>query len=243
MNYRVLLTAVVLTLWGGTIFAASGFLSDYSKLKTVQSSGGQDQIYVAPEGFKRIVNYTAVMVDQPEILFSADSEYKGMTPTDAAAIGKVMQDSVTKKLQAGRYTIVDKPGPNVLFVREALTELYLKKKKRPLVAYTPVGFVVNAGVDALKDTLNKFDIIEMTFEGELTDSKSGEILAQLVSKGGARKAQGQKEERMNMDQFRAKLDEWSGRLRCRLDNAKLPEAQWIDCTDAIARQTREGAAP
>ena len=49
----------------------------------------------------------------------------------------------------------------------ALTELYLKKKKRGVLAYTPVGAVAKLGTDALKETLSKIDIIEMTFEAEL----------------------------------------------------------------------------
>ena len=95
----------------------------------------------------------------------------------------------------------NKPAANVLFVRTALTELYLKKKKRGLLAYTPVGAVAKVGVDALKETLDKVDIIEMAFEAELADSKSGDVLAAIVVERGARKAEGQKEQRMDMDEF------------------------------------------
>ena len=40
---------------------------------------------------------------------------------------------------------------------------------------------------------------------------------------------------MDVDEFRATIHEYAGRLRCRLDNASVPEAQWIDCTDPQAR--------
>jgi hypothetical protein len=44
---------------------------------------------------------------------------------------------------------------------------------------------------------------------------------------------------MDIDAFRATIHEYSDRLRCRLDNARIPEEQWIDCSDPQARQRRE----
>ena len=240
MNYRVLIVSATLTLLSGASFAESGFLSDYSKLKPMKSPTGTDRGYVAPDGFKRMAAYTAVMVDQPEILFSAESEYRGMEPADIQALATIMRDAIKERLEAGNYKVVEQPGANVLFVRTGLTDLYLKKKKRNVLAYTPVGAVAKVGVDALKDTLDKVDIIEMTFEAELADSTSSDTLAALVVESGGRKAEGEKEQRMDMEEFRAQIHEYSSRLRCRLDNAKLPEAKWIDCTDPAARQGREG---
>ena len=123
------------------------------------------------------MDYKAVMVDQPEIHFSADSEYRGMKPEDIAALASIMRETATEKLEAGNYKVVEQPGKDVLFVRVALTELYLKKKKRGVLAYTPIGAVAKVGTDALKETLDKLDIIEMTFEAELADSMSRDVLA------------------------------------------------------------------
>ena len=84
-----------------------------------------------------------------------------------------MRDALKARIEeGGRYKVVEQPGPNVLYMRTALTELYLKKKKRGLLAYTPVGAVAKVGTDALKETLDKVDIIEMAFEAEIADSKS-----------------------------------------------------------------------
>ena len=225
-------------------FAESGFLSDYSKLKPVKSSTGDDElVFVAPGAYERAVGYKAVMVDQPEILFSADSEYRGMKPEDIAELASIMRSVAKERLEErGRYKVVEQPGPDVLFVRMALTELYLKKKKRGVLAYTPVGAVAKLGTDALKETLSKVDIIEMSFEAELVDSMSSDVLAAIVIPSGARKADDQKEERMDMKEFQAKIQEYASRLSCQLDNAKLPESERINCTDPKARQAREGTA-
>ena len=44
------------------------------------------------------------------------------------------------------------------------------------------------------------------------------------------------EQRMDVDEFRARIHEYAERLRCRLDNASLADAQWIDCTNPQARE-------
>lgn len=240
MNYKRLFGTLIVALPVGATLAASGFLADYSKLKPVTTASGTDQVYTAPGALTRLAAYSAVMIDEPEIHFSAASEYKGMKPEDILALSAFMRDAIKKELESGGYVIVEKPAGNALYVRSALTELYLKKKKRKLLQYTPVGFVTKAGMDALKDTLDKVDIIEMTLEAEMKDSTSGDLLGELVAARGARKGEDQKEQRMDMDSFAATIGEYASRLRCRLDNAKLPEAQWIDCTDAAARSARAG---
>lgn len=243
MNYRILVAAVTLSLVSGMAIADSGFLSDYSKLKPVKSATGDELVYVAPGAYERAVRYASVMVDQPEILFSAESEYRGMKPEDILELASIMRSVAKERLEErGRYKVVEQPGPDVLFVRMALTELYLKKKKRGVLAYTPIGAVAKLGTDALKETLSRIDIIEMTFEAELVDSTSMDVLSAIVVPSGARKAEGQKEERMDMKEFQTQIHEYASRLSCQLDNAKLPQAQRIDCTDPKARQAREGSA-
>ncbi len=243
MKLRILVAGATLSLLSGMAIAESGFLSDYSKLKPVRSSTGEELVYVAPGAYERAVGYTSVMVDQPEILFSAHSEYRGMKPEDIVELASIMRSVAKERLEErGRYKVVEQPGPDVLFVRMALTELYLKKKKRGALGYTPIGAVVKVGTDRLKETLEKIDIIEMTFEAELVDSMSKDVLAAIVVPSGARKAKEQTEQRMDMAAFRAHIHEFASRLSCQLDNAKLPESGRIDCTDPKAREARESTA-
>ena len=241
MIRKFVFAAALIALATGITYAESGFLTDYSKLTEQQSAEGRDRIYAAPGAEERLINYNSFMVDEPEIHFSSDSEYKGLKPEDVAAIASILRTNVSEKLKAGGYKVVDQPGPNVLYLRTALSELYLKKKKRGLMAYTPVGAVAKIGKDALSDTLDKVDIIEMTLEAELADSQSGEIFGAVVVQRGAKKSSGQKEQRMDMDEFNATIQEYSGRLRCRIDNSKAPAAERIDCNDPAARQAREQA--
>ena len=217
---------------GGLAAAASadsGFLDDYSKLKPQTSAAGQDLVYVAPGAFEQLAKFTGVMVDQPEIILSADSDYKGAKPDDLKAISDMMRSTLIEELKAGGRNVVEQPGPNVIYLRLGLTDLYLKKKKRNVLGYTPIGFVVKAGVDAVQGMMDNVDIIEMSLEAELRDSQSNEQLSAIVVRRGARKAEGQKEQRIDFKEFNSTVDIYAKRFRCRLDNAKLPAAQQQDC--------------
>jgi hypothetical protein len=239
MNNRKLIVTLVLTTASTAALAQSGFLSDYSRLQPVPGQAGNDLMYSAPDGVARLASATDVMVDQVEIHFSPDSEYRGMKPEDVEALAQTLREAVRERMTAGGYGIVEQPGPYVVFLRMALTDLYLKKKERRVMQYTPWGAAAKAGVDAMRETLEKLDIIEMTLEAELADSQSGDVLGAIVIARGAREAEGQEEQRMDLDEFRVTLTYYADRLRCRLDNSKLPEAQRIDCTDAAARAAQQ----
>jgi hypothetical protein len=227
----------LLTLVAGNAAAQTGFFSfDTSLMKAQQTGEGQDLVYTGAGGTDRLANYNAIMVDQPEVHFAADSKYRGMKPEDSAALAGILRDNMTTELKKGGYAVVDQPGPQVLFLRMALVDLYIKKDKRGLLSYTPVGIVVHAGADALTDTLKKIDIIEMSVAAEVVDSRSGDVIGAVLLKRGHKKEHGQKETRMEVDELVALAQEYSQRFHCRLDNAKKPEAQRINCDDAAARK-------
>lgn len=239
MIHKTVFCAALLATVSGTALAESGFLSDYSQLQLQQSSAGTDRIFVSPKGVDVLTNYGAIMVDEPEVHFSPDSEYKGLKAEDVASIAAELRVALTDKMTAGGYNVVDQRGEHVLFLRTAVSGLYLKKKKRGLMSYTPVGAVAHAGKNALSETLEKVDIIEMALEAELSDSQTGEVFGAAVLQRGAQKSDGQKEQRMDMDEFRATVQEYSSRFRCRFDNSRVAPEKRIDCYDVAVREARE----
>jgi len=223
----------------GTFPVEDGFLS--VNLDELTQKGpverGIDLTYEPTETtIERLVKYTKIMVDQPEIWLDKDSEYRGLKPDNAKLIADMIRGRLTENVITRGYEVVEEPGPNVLYMRIALTDLYLKKKKRGFMSYTPIGAVVHLGSDAMKDMMSKVDINEMALQAELLDSQSGEVLAAIVIKRGARKDKktGQKLVRMDFDEFRAVLREYGARFSCRLESSKLPESQQIDCFDTMA---------
>jgi hypothetical protein len=217
------------------------FLDDYSKLQPRTAGEVSDLFYGAPGLFTRISGYTGVALDQPEILVSPDSPYKGGKPEDMAQLAEHMRTALAEQLTKGGYNVVNEPGPGIIYVRLALTDLEMKKKKRGLLSYTPVGAVVKAGSDAMKEALDKVDITRMTLQAELLDGESGELLAALVVARDT--PAGEKEVRIEFEELTALLGEYGARMRCGLDNARLAPEQQINCLDPAARAIKYGGAP
>ncbi len=116
----------------GTFPVEDGFLSvNLDELtQKVSAEHGMDLTYEPAGTIKRLGKYNKIMVDQPEIWLDEDSEYGGMKPDNAKLIADMIRGAVTKNVTNRGYEVVEEPGPDVLYMRIALTDLYLKKKKR-----------------------------------------------------------------------------------------------------------------
>ena len=210
-----------------------GFLTDYSLLET-QGGDFAARVYIAPNALERLADYDAILVDQPEIFIAPDSKYKGAKGDHLKQLADTARLAMMERLEAGGYTVSDGPGPGVLYLRWAIADLYLKKKKRGLLSYTPLGMVVHATKQAaIRDLWTKINIVELGVEGEISDAVSGVILAAGTSKLGMRKGRGQKEDLVTWEELDAMLSTAGERLRCRLDNARRPENERQVCTDIL----------
>jgi hypothetical protein len=218
-----------------TSWTGQTFLTDYSKLESIPGKEGRDYLYIAPDAERRAKAYTRVMVDSPEVFISAESPYRGAKPEDIAAISGLVRNAVTTALQKRGYGLADEPAADVLYLRIAVTDLKIDKKKRGLMSYTPVGFVVDAGLKAMQEFTQKYDVLDLALQTEVQDSKSGDVLAASVLRrgesGGARK-------QLSFEVLVTAADVLGDRLACRIDNAHVPAAQRIDCTDPVARESR-----
>lgn len=201
----------------------SDFLSDYSKLHK-SSDEYMDYKFLAPGAPDKMTNYTAVMIDQPEIFIASNSKYKGMKPDDMKALADAFRSSMAQAF-AGTYMVVDQAGPNVLYLRFAISNLQLKKHKRGLLGYTPIGFVAGAAKSALtSDITKKIDLKGLTMEMEVLGSNGKEQLAAVVETRS-----GKKDEPASWDELEALIDVYSQRVVCNLDNARLAEDNRVDC--------------
>jgi hypothetical protein len=196
---------------------STGFLSDYSKLLVISGDKYSDMRYIAPEAFRKLAKFDSVMIDQPEIFISPDSKYRGMKPDEVKALADAIHEAVAGELDES-YKIVTAPGPSVLRVRVALTDVMLKKGGIDADA----GAARNIVVD---DLVRKMSLTGMTIEAEVLDSVSNEQLVAGISYRGADKS-----EPGTWADLKAIIGQQSRRLACRLDNAHKPEAQWADCS-------------
>jgi len=227
-----------LTLMVGFCLTASAFgqdndfLTDYSLLEP-NEGGFVSHRYFDPNVVQRMADYDAILVDQPEIFIAADSKYKGAKGDQLKALADVARLATIERLEAGGYTIATEPGPNVLYMRWAITDLYLQKKKRGILSFTPLGMVVHATKSAaVRDLWKKIDIAELSMELELSDLVTGEILgAAITHQLGLRKASGQKAELVSWQALDALFTTVGERLSCVLRNAEIPQSEWTTCAD------------
>lgn len=216
-------------------WAGETFLSDYGKLQPIPGKEGKDFLYIAPDAERRGKAYTRVMVDSPEVFISAKSPYRGAKPEDIAAISGLVRNAVTTALQKRGYTLADEPAADVLYLRIAVTDLKIDKKKRGLMSYTPVGFVVDTGLKAMQEFTQKYDVLDLGLQTEVQDSKSGDVLAASVLRRGE---SGGASKQLSFEVLVTAADVLGDRMACRIDNAHVPAAQRIDCTDPVARESR-----
>ena len=227
--YMALTSALLLSATTEIVADNSGFLTDYSQLKPL--AGSNTLMYTAPNAYTDFKNYKAVMIDQPEFVIADDSKYKGIKPDDAKAVADALRaqfsNTVTKN---GRMFVVDKPGPGVLYVRIAASNIHLKKKSRGLLGYTPAGFVVGSAVSAGQQMEQKVILQNMNLEIEIQDSQTQKVLAAVVDKiEPGKKAKASE----SWAKEHTVMDYWSTRFHCRLENSQKPQSEWQDCDKAL----------
>ena len=186
----------------------SGFLQDYSQLQP----GGDDQaalIYIKP-GLD-LKPYNKLMFERIQVLISDSADYKAFDPVVLKDLTDYYQNALFKAVK-GDYEIVDMPGPDVLRVRVAITEL---KPSSPvsntLSTIIPVGIVVAGATKVATD--DNLGTGEAATEIEMLDSVTGERLAAAVD----RRQGGKGAFRGKWDDTKDAFDYWAKRFRERLD--------------------------
>lgn len=155
----------------------TGFLSDYSKL---QAGSGDEALkrYVDPSvDFSR---YKKVMIDKVVFYFKPDSKEIGVNPDDLKMLADSFQQELINALKDA-YPIVSQPGPDVLRIRVAITDV---KAGNPVLgaasAVLPVGVAVNALSNVA--TGESVNVGEASMEAEFLDSETGKVVAAVMDR-------------------------------------------------------------
>lgn len=201
----------------------SGFMSDYTQLEKV-TDGSADYRYLAEGAIDRMLQYNAVMIDQPEIFIAGDSDYQGIKPKHLDALAESIRAGLSAALGEEVY-VVEQAGENVLYLTVALTNLKLEKVHKKPYQYVPVAFVASSVSGAASSDIAKKATFEgLVFELEAFDSMSGErIVAVIDHLEHIGEKPGTWEE---VDEFMAK---YGHLIACRFANARLPEEARADC--------------
>jgi len=226
VKWALLSAAIVTTV----VFAAenliqSGFMTDYSQLTRIDDESA-DYRWVAEDVQERVANIDAVMIDQPEVFIAADSPYRGAKPKHLDALAEAIRTGMIEALSED-FDIVEQPGPNVLYVSMAITNLRLTKKKKSVLGYTPIGLVGGAVVGAATtDLAKKANLQDVVLEFEVFDSVTGDRLVAVIDHRGEGK-----EAPSSWEELEAASLAYGELARCRLTTARLPKEDWENCLD------------
>jgi len=211
-------------------YQPSGFLQDYSRLQPAPDGSGA-LVYRKP-GFN-LKNYNKVMLDPIKVWYRNDAEYKGIDPNELKTLTDYFQQALVKALEPA-YPLVNQPGPGVLRVRIAVTELTPTNTGMTVVTlvvpYAAVADVASGGGTGSAPYLG-----DAAIEVEFRDSRSNELLAAYVDKRVGKKydvdlSQGVGEAvSKGVDSYskaysswgyaQQAFDYWAQKLRRRLDEA------------------------
>jgi len=208
-------------------YQAKGFLSDYSKISKTKDDAGSYK-YVGPTG--DLNPYTKLIVDRIVIFFKGDSEYKGIDPDELKVLTDYFHGAI-KDAVGDAYPLVTEPGPDVLHLRIAVTDLVPNKPSASVVALAiPFAWVADAGSGVAKgDAGSTMFTGEATVEFEGLDSVSSQQLVAFIeteagkkynwSKGVTKGVTSYMDAYSKWDYTKAAMDDWADLLRVRLDAA------------------------
>jgi hypothetical protein len=163
----------------------SGFFKDYPPFKPGKE--GVDWVYIK-EGsdFKQ---YKNIMLDQVVFYFKEDTENKGINPNDIIELTEAFQKAFVDALNDA-YPLTDQPGPGVLRVRIAITDI---EPSSSGVGTTGIG--------------------SASMEAELLDSMSNERIGAAIDKDP-----GGKLDLGKLTPAKKAFEFWAKRLRAFLDD-------------------------
>lgn len=208
----------------------AGFLGDYSKLQPVPDGAGAERYLKPDQNWKQ---YNKVMLDRIRVWYKDDADYKGIDPTELKALTDYFQNAIVKAL-APAYPVVTKPGPDVLRVRVAITDLIPTKPEMSVVTLV-VPYATVADVAAGGGTGGTPYLGQTAIEAEFLDSQTNRVVAAYVDRQVGKKydidlSQGvgtavekgvssYTKAYSTWAYAEAAFDHWAGLLRKRLDEA------------------------
>lgn len=209
--FWIILTTTLILITGQATAAEnnSGFLDDYSSLKPDPDQKGA-KIYIKPDA--DLGMYDKIVFDPIEIFYALDTKYKGISPDELKLLADAFRDLMVKELEP-KYPVIQTPGKGVLRVRLAITNVKMKKKKRGLLGYMPIG----AALTAAKDMAGlRIILSDSMIEAELIDSETNETIGLLVDTSSSDTPEGKE----SWEALQESLSFYARRLRKRLDAAR-----------------------
>lgn len=186
----------------------SGFLINYPEFKS-GPKGGADFVYMK-EGvdFKK---YNKIMMNHVVLYFEDDAESQGIHPEELAEMSNAFHKAIVDNLQ-GAYPLVAEPGPDVMRLRFAITDVVASKPGMGAVATVmPVGLALSAVKKGV--TGKHTGVGEASIEVEILDSMTNERIGAAIDTRPGGKMEGFSK----WGAVEGAFEFWAKRLRTWLD--------------------------
>ena len=150
--------------------AKSGFLSDYSKLRPDPKIEGQLS-YRNPS--KKVTAYKKFLIDPVVVQLAPNAKGKTLDPGDLKKLTDFFRNEAVKALSK-RYQVVSKPGPGVLYIRAALTDVEVTN---PMLNIHPGTKMTGAGLGGASMEAEAFDSVTMERIVAVVETQKGSRLS------------------------------------------------------------------
>jgi hypothetical protein len=206
-------------------YTPKDFLSDYSKLKP---EGGDSAAYRYRAEGVEWPRYKKLLIDRIKIWFKDDSAYKGIDPTELKALTDYFHAAIVKAVEDA-YPVVTEPGPDVLRLRIAVTDLVPNKPEASVVTLVvPFLWIADAGSGVAEGKTGSTAFVgEATVEVEALDSTSNRQVAAYIetrvgkkynwTSGVSEGVSDYVKAYSTWDYTKQSMDHWAALLRERLD--------------------------
>ena len=216
-------------------YQTKGFLSDYSHFPKEPREDGA-YLYENPDA--DLGKYNKLLVDRIKIWFKEDSEYKGIDADELKMLTDYFYGAIEKAV-GDAYPMVAEPGPDVLRLRIAVTDLVPNKPEASVTSLiVPFMWVGEAAAGAATRQVGATPFTgEATIELEAIDSVSGQQLAAYIDveigkkyawdEGISKGVSSYMKAYSKWDYTKKAMDEWAQRMRGHLDmvHGKPAEAE------------------
>ena len=189
----------------------SGFLSTYDGLK-------QSDEYMVEYAFINenvdFKSYEKIILDYVVFFVKDDAEYKGLQADEMQQLAEAFHKSIIKAL-SDRYQFVSEPGPGVIRIRLALTNVEpIKPGADLLTAVVPVGVALN--LIKVGATGTSIGVGRTSMEAEIFDTQSKMRLLAAIDTDVGKKYSGYKGD-TKWSHAEGTFEAWAKDLRGMLD--------------------------
>ena len=226
----VLLSAVASTaLAKEKALTRSGFLGDYSGL-VEGTKKFKNLVWYKPghDDFNYLKKYHKIILLPVEIWMKRDAEYQGISAFELKAVSDYVIESFKRQMSEA-YPLVTKPGPDVMVMRLALTDIDRHKPPAHWAHFTPIGAMIEGGKTAHRRAAGKrVSVTDAAIEFEILDSHTGKREAAAIDRHISEMYKHAKDDPdVQWDYLGQVIDFWIGRIRMVLDKAhgKMPKEE------------------